>query len=164
MQARTCFCLLDTPTGGMWGPLQAQVYTGAIWGRVTDSTGGVLPGVSVILSSDRLIQKETATTSENGTFRFAELPIGTYQVTFELAGFRTLIRQGVVVDAGATMPVMVQLEPVLGLGNGRRLRGVTRGRRPANRNASKLQPKIVSRTFPRRGIPGSCSSRPRAFS
>ena len=109
MQSRTCsVCLILLL--GVWGTAQAQVYTGAIWGRVTDSTGGVLPGVSVILSSDRLIQKETATTSENGTFRFAELPIGTYQVRFELTGFQTLIREDVVVDAGATMPVMVQLE------------------------------------------------------
>jgi hypothetical protein len=66
--------------------------------------------VTVTLASDRLIQPETSVTSENGTFRFAELPIGVYGVTFELAGFRKLIREDVVVDAGATIPVVVQLD------------------------------------------------------
>ena len=43
---------------GTLGTAQAQVYTGGIWGKVTDSTGGVLPGVTVTLGSDRLIQPE----------------------------------------------------------------------------------------------------------
>jgi hypothetical protein len=89
---------------------RAQVYTGSIWGKVTDPTGGVLPGVTVTLASDRLIQPETTLTSENGTYRFAELPIGTYELTFELAGFNTLVRRDIILDAGATMPVIVGLE------------------------------------------------------
>jgi hypothetical protein len=95
---------------GAWGTLHAQIYTGAIWGKVTDSTGGALPGVTVTLNSDHLILPDTTTTSENGTFRFAELPIGTYQVVFELTGFPTPLGEDVIVEAGATIPVMVQLD------------------------------------------------------
>lgn len=90
--------------------LPAQVYTGTIWARVSDFTGSVLPRVEVTLSSDRLIQDETAFSSENGTCRFAELPIGAYTLTFELAGFQTLIRRGIVLTAGATVPVIVELQ------------------------------------------------------
>lgn len=90
--------------------VHAQVYTGALWGRVTDPSGAVLPGVTVTLSSSHLIQPEITSTSQTGTYRFAELPIGTYHLTFELDGFKTFIREDVVLDAGATIPVIVQLE------------------------------------------------------
>jgi hypothetical protein len=90
-------------------PAQAQVQTGEITGRVTDESGGILPGVNVVVSGPALIQPQTATTSETGTFRFSQLPIGTYTVTFELAGFRTIVREGITVTIGFTANVNQQL-------------------------------------------------------
>jgi hypothetical protein len=87
----------------------AQVYTGTIAGRVTDQTGAVLPGVTVTITSDVLIQPESAVTSETGSYRFAELAIGTYTVTFELPGFQTLIREGIILTAGSTQTINGEL-------------------------------------------------------
>ncbi|HXH07339.1 MAG TPA: carboxypeptidase regulatory-like domain-containing protein, partial [Vicinamibacterales bacterium] len=52
----------------------AQVQTGEIFGRVTDNTGAVLPGVTVTLSGPSLLQPLTATTTETGTYQFPRIP------------------------------------------------------------------------------------------
>jgi hypothetical protein len=88
----------------------AQQTTGEIFGRVVDSSGAVLPGVTVTVSGPALIQPFVTTTSENGTYRAPELPAGTYQVTFELPGFRTLVRQGIQITIGFRAPVNAELE------------------------------------------------------
>jgi hypothetical protein len=88
----------------------AQQTTGEIFGRVVDTSGAVLPGVTVTVSGPALIQPFVTTTSENGTYRAPELPAGTYQVTFELPGFRTLVRQGIQITIGFRAPVNVELE------------------------------------------------------
>ncbi len=104
------FMITAVVVSGVAGPLPAQVYKGAVWGRVTDSTGGVLPGVTVTFSSNRLIAPDMSVTSANGTYRFAELPIGTYELKFQLDGFRPLVRKDIILSAGATVPVLVTLE------------------------------------------------------
>ena len=82
----------------------AQQQTGEIFGKVTDTSGAVLPGVTVTLTAPHLLQPLTATTSDTGTYQFPRLPIGTYTVKFELAGFKTVVNQGIQVlispDAG----------------------------------------------------------------
>ena len=70
-------------------PVLAQTQTGEIAGRVTDSSAAVLPGASVTLSSPVLLQPLTAVTSETGSYRFPNLPVGLYDLRFELPGFRT---------------------------------------------------------------------------
>src|SRR5437763_1400433 len=67
----------------------AQQQTGEIFGKVTDSSGAVLPGVTVTLTGPVLLQPLTAVTSETGTYQFPRLEIGTYTVKFELVGFKT---------------------------------------------------------------------------
>jgi hypothetical protein len=56
----------------------AQQPTGEIFGKVTDQSGAVLPGVSVTLSAPSLLQPLTAVTSATGTYQFPRLDIGTY--------------------------------------------------------------------------------------
>ena len=90
-------------------PALAQVQTGEITGRVSDDTGAVLPGATVTLTSPALIQPLTATSSETGSFRFPQIPIGTYSVKFELPGFKTVVREGIVVSIGFTAQVNQQL-------------------------------------------------------
>ena len=63
-------------------PALAQTRDGEIFGKVTDESGGVLPGVNVTVSGAALIQPLTAITSESGAYRFPKIPIGTYTVTF----------------------------------------------------------------------------------
>ena len=90
-------------------PALAQVQTGEITGKVSDDTGAVLPGATVTLTSTALIQPQIATSSEAGSFRFSQIPIGTYSVKFELPGFKTVIREGIVITIGFTAQVNQQL-------------------------------------------------------
>jgi hypothetical protein len=95
---------------GLAYPATAQVQTGEITGRVTDNTGAILPGVTVTLSGPALLQPQTATTSETGSYQFARIPIGSYTVQFALPGFKTVVRQGVRVDIGFTAQINQQLD------------------------------------------------------
>ena len=74
--------------------------TGTIQGRVADAQGAVLPGVTVTATSPALIQPQTTVTSETGNYRFPAVPPGTYALSFELAGFNILTRDGIVDHAG----------------------------------------------------------------
>ena len=87
-----------------------QVQTGDITGRVTDNTGAVLPGVTVTLTGAQLQQPLTAVTSATGTYNFPRLQVGTYHLTFELPGFKRVLREGVRVTIGFTADVNQQLE------------------------------------------------------
>ncbi|MDP2318526.1 MAG: carboxypeptidase regulatory-like domain-containing protein [Acidobacteriota bacterium] len=83
--------------------------TGTIQGRVSDSQGAVLPGVTVTASSPSLLGMQTTVSSENGNYRFPAVPPGTYTVAFELAGFNTLRREGIQISLGFTANVNVEL-------------------------------------------------------
>ena len=102
----TAFVLL-----GVVYPAIAQVSTGTIAGVIEDSGGAVLPGVSVSLTSERLISGTvTRVTDENGAYRFDRLPPGSYALKFELSGFRTVERRDIVVSASFTATVNLKLE------------------------------------------------------
>lgn len=88
----------------------AQQQTGEIYGRAADNSGAVLPGATVTVAGPALIQPRVAVTSESGTYRVPELPIGSYTVTFELAGFRTLALQDIRVTIGFRAQVNGNLE------------------------------------------------------
>src|SRR5438128_10838361 len=77
--------------------LPAAAYAQAsITGVVKDSSGGVLPGVTVEASSPALIEKvRDAVTDESGVYRIVDLRPGTYAVEFTLPGFTTIKREGV---------------------------------------------------------------------
>lgn len=84
--------------------------TGEIFGRAQDTSGAVLPGVTVTVAGPALIQPRVSVTSETGTYRVPELPIGTYTVTFELAGFRTMALQDIRVTIGFRAQVNGNME------------------------------------------------------
>ena len=92
-------------------PAVAQSTTGTITGRAVDSSGAVLPGVAVSISSPQMIGgARDAATDDLGTYRFTLVPPGVYQVKFQLASFRELAVEGVVVTANATMTVNAPLQ------------------------------------------------------
>ena len=97
---------------------QAQQQTGEIYGRAIDTSGALLPGTTVTVDSPALFQPRVAVTSETGTYRVAELPIGNYSVTFQLTGFRTVAFEDIRVTIGfraqvnATMAVSTVQETV----------------------------------------------------
>jgi hypothetical protein len=82
----------------------------AISGVVTDTTGAVLPGVTVEARSPALIeQSRTAETDAQGQYRIIQLRPGIYTVTFTLSGFTTIVREGIELQADFTAPVNVQM-------------------------------------------------------
>jgi hypothetical protein len=82
----------------------------AIAGVVRDTSGAVLPGVTVEASSPALIEKvKSATSNEAGQYRIVDLRPGTYTVAFKLAGFTTVVRDGIVLETNFTAPINVEL-------------------------------------------------------
>ena len=87
-----------------------QAQTGEIFGRVTDTSSGVMPGVTVTLASPVLLQPQVAVTSETGSYRFPLIPIGIYSVSFELPGFRTVVRDGIRIELGFNAQINATME------------------------------------------------------
>src|SRR6187402_2656239 len=69
--------------------------TADIVGRVTDTSGAVLPGVNVTAENQGTKNVRTTVTSESGDYNFNLLPIGTYLVKIELQGFATVTSKAV---------------------------------------------------------------------
>ena len=89
----------------------AQQQPGAIAGLVRDTSGAVLPGVSVEAASPVLIEKvRSVSTDGEGRYGIVSLPPGVYTVTFSLAGFNTIRREGVVLTTGFTAAVNADMQ------------------------------------------------------
>src|SRR5207253_168429 len=80
--------------------------TGAIAGVARDTTGAVLPGVTVEASSPALIEKvRTVVTDGQGNYKIVDLRPGIYAVTFSLTGFGSFKREGIELTTGFTATV-----------------------------------------------------------
>src|SRR6059058_122593 len=81
----------------------AALAQATIAGTVKDTSGAVLPGVTVEAASPVLIEKtRTAVTDGSGQYRIIDLRPGIYNVTFTLGGFATVVREGVDLPATFT--------------------------------------------------------------
>lgn len=95
---------------GVWSPfLLGQSATGNIIGHVTDSTGAVVPNTKVTATNPEMGQTFQAVSDAQGIYRFYYLAPATYNLTFQHAGFKTLERPGIVVNANQTPAVNVNL-------------------------------------------------------
>src|SRR5262245_23089499 len=84
----------------------AFAQEGQIAGSVRDTSNAVMPGVIVEVTSPALIEKvRSAVTDSSGQYRITNLPVGTYSVTFTLAGFTKQQRDNIVLTTGFTAPV-----------------------------------------------------------
>src|SRR5713226_5074517 len=78
----------------------AHAQEAGVAGVVKDATGGVLPGVTVTVTSPVLIeQQRTAVTDAEGRYVITQLRPGTYRATFTLQGFSTVVREGILLSA-----------------------------------------------------------------
>jgi hypothetical protein len=96
----------------MTGAARAQTVsstTGAIDGKVADTSNAVLPGVTVTIASPSMMGTRDTVTNETGAFRFVSLTPGVYSVNFELPGFATVKRTDVRVGAGFTATLNIQM-------------------------------------------------------
>jgi len=90
--------------------VRAWAQDGVITGRVTDSSGAVLPGVSITLTSSAVMGERVQITAETGNYRFNLLPPGNYNLKFELPGFKTLVREGIQMSVGFSATINVAME------------------------------------------------------
>jgi len=102
----------------LWAmPAVAQEQTGSIEGTVKDSSGAVLPGVTVEARSPAVVGVSTSTTDAQGIYRFPALPPGTYTVTATLQGFNSpkmtaVLSLGQLIKVDMTMSVAGVAETV----------------------------------------------------
>src|SRR5438309_1783037 len=88
----------------------AQGTSSNIAGVVKDTSGGVIPGVTVEAASPALIEKvRTVVTDGQGAYRIVDLRPGTYSVTFSLAGFNTFKRDSIELTTNFTANVNAEL-------------------------------------------------------
>jgi len=83
--------------------------TGAINGKITDASAAVMPGVTVTITSPSMQGARSDVTGSDGIYRFSAIPPGDYTVRYELAGFETVIREGLRVGLGFTATVNIEL-------------------------------------------------------
>ena len=106
------WCALTVVTCGLGAPAEIFAQTGAsgIAGIVRDSSGGVLPGVTVEASSPALIEKSRSVVSDGtGQYRIVDLRPGVYTVTFTLQGFNAFRREDIELPANFTATVNADL-------------------------------------------------------
>jgi hypothetical protein len=100
------WCVLLLPAAGA----SQTAVSGSIAGIVRDTSGAVLPGVTVEAASPALIEKaRTTVTDDQGRYRIVDLRPGVYAVTFTLAGFSTFRRDGLELTTGFTATINAEL-------------------------------------------------------
>jgi hypothetical protein len=90
-------------------PAYAQFGAATITGRVTDSSGAVMPGVTITIVNTETNFTSTAETNEEGLYRVPSLRPGNYRVAFEAQGFKRVLRE-TDIRTGETLPVDAILE------------------------------------------------------
>ena len=90
--------------------VSAQTFRGSIEGTVTDKTGAAVPGAQVKIVSPSTGLSRTLSTNERGEYAASELPLGTYSLTVEKQGFRTLTLTQIPVSVGAPTRADAHLE------------------------------------------------------
>ena len=110
MRALRLFAIVVSVVVASWpGEIRAQGGS-TVTGVVRDSSGAVLPGVTVEAASSALIEKVRATvTDSDGLYRLVDLRPGDYTVTFTLTGFSTFRHDGLALPANFTATVNVNM-------------------------------------------------------
>src|SRR5436190_23035395 len=88
----------------------AQVNNASLTGLVTDSVGAVVANASVMVKNKATDVVSTATTDSSGYYTFASLPVGTYTITIELAGFKKAVRENINLEVGQKARIDTSLE------------------------------------------------------
>ena len=89
----------------VWAQATAQIN-----GTVADSSGAVLPGVTVIAIQTETGFRRESVTDETGSYALLNLPTGPYRIEATLSGFRTFSQTGVVLQVGSNPVIPVKME------------------------------------------------------
>src|SRR5262245_36885835 len=103
-------CLSLVLFAAMVAAAGAQDFRGAITGRVTDESGGALPGVTVTATNVATNVASSTTTGGVGDYNILYLTPGTYSVSAELSGFKKLVREGIQVRIGDRVGLDLKME------------------------------------------------------
>jgi hypothetical protein len=106
-------------------PAHAQFDTAAVLGRVTDQSGGAVPGATVTLTNQATGIQVTTVTDAGGGYQFLNVRVGTYRIEAELSGFATAVAPDVTVTVAARQRVDLSLR-VGGVGETIEVRGAAR--------------------------------------
>ena len=107
---RVLICAAFVCAAALCLPTSANAQA-AIAGVVKDSSGAALPGVTVEAASPALIERvRSVTTDASGQYRIVDLRPGTYTVTFTMSGFKSVRREGIVLEGSFTAPVNADLD------------------------------------------------------
>jgi len=88
-----------------------QAVNGALLGAITDSSGAVVAGAHLTLTEqDQNVSRSTAS-NDSGFYSFPDVPPGTYKITVEKQGFRTVIRRDISLQVSTTFRIDLTLEP-----------------------------------------------------
>src|SRR5688572_4644471 len=98
MRRRVIACLFVVSFLTISSNAIAQIDTGTIVGRVTDPSGGVLPGVTVTATQQGTGIESSSVTNANGEYLFPGLRVGIYEVAAELQGFRRTVKRDITVN------------------------------------------------------------------
>jgi hypothetical protein len=90
--------------------LPAQIGTSTITGSVTDPTGAIIPEVVVTVTNVETNFTFTGRTNTDGLYRVPSLQPGPYRITFQAAGFKQFVRDGVMLRSGDVLPVNAVME------------------------------------------------------
>ena len=108
---RVLRCLIGVTIGVVLTTAAAHAQSSGIAGIVRDTSGAVLPGVTVEASSPALIEKSrTVSTDTQGRYNIVDLRPGTYTVVFTLPGFTTVRREEILLSAAFTANVNADLK------------------------------------------------------
>ena len=88
----------------------AQIGTSTLTGRVTDTTGAVVPKVQVTVVQTATNFTQKTITNDEGIYRVLSLQPGVYRVTFESQGFKKSVRDSVELRTGDTLAVDMALQ------------------------------------------------------
>lgn len=107
---RTCLATVAAVLFVTASSIHAQTGDGSLRGYIKDEQGAVLPGITVTATSPALLTPVTGVTDSGGYYRLLNLPPGTYAIRAELAGFTTYRREGIVMRAGTTFAVDIEMK------------------------------------------------------
>src|SRR5438128_1996610 len=94
----------------VFAPVGAQEFRGSITGKVTDPNGAVVPGATVTIKNIGTNVENTNTTNDDGSFDFPLLQPGKYTLTVAHAGFKTAMRQDVVIRVADKLMLDIRME------------------------------------------------------
>jgi hypothetical protein len=110
MASRLCVAVWLTSVVAAASGAAAQDFRGSLNGRVTDTSGAVLPGATVTATNVATNVLTTATTNSDGVYNVLYLAPGRYTIAIELSGFKKVLREGVEVRVADRLTLDAQLE------------------------------------------------------